>query len=273
MTADVATTSMPITRPRRSVLGSGGDAFLTRIAATVDGVVVVGGRAEVERAFTNLTTTSVGTTLDLIGHSTMPQALLQLGDWVIDARDPGVMGVFAGLAALVPELAIDGVRLLGCNTATTAEGRETIVALAECLGIEVFGVAGPISPEHFDARGFDPGWRFLLRRSSELGATLPRHEVVRPVPASPRRFASADEARRILALVRETEGAPIARPAHPTCELVLPGASGVRVLGVVHGDTFLQQAEDHGRALAFPVSDPAALRSIIDAIQHRESLG
>src|SRR5262249_43053654 len=156
--------------------------------------------------------------------STASSGLLVLGDWVIDAARPAVSAFFRGLADadVLPRLQIDAVRLLGCRTADTAEGRTTILALSEILGVEVYGTAHLLYDAHYDANGFRTAWQFLLTSASELRSdanTRPFAPVRDPDPrrldidslpavslgdrpaAWPRRIACPRTAREILELV------------------------------------------------------------------------
>ncbi len=90
--------------------------------------------------------------LDLIGHSTSDDRLLTLGDLVVDARRPAVVALFTALRAssLLDELQVDSIRLLGCMTATTPAGRETIRTLADVTRREVVGTRQLLHAAHFD---------------------------------------------------------------------------------------------------------------------------
>lgn len=59
---------------------------------------------------------------------------------MIDATSSTVMAMVFELAerGVLPCLGIHAVRL-GCNTAETTAGRQTIVALSNCLELEVYG--------------------------------------------------------------------------------------------------------------------------------------
>src|SRR5262245_47169239 len=149
-------------------------------------------------------------TLDLFGHSTARDGLLRLGDWVIDAGEPAVLAWFRALAdaGVLPRLGIRALRLLACRTAATERGRATIGALAEILGIEVFGTPHLLYDAHHDAHGFRAEWAFLLIGSRELARSANAASTdampaatLEPRPPCPRRIASAADARRILALI------------------------------------------------------------------------
>jgi hypothetical protein len=269
------------------------DADLQRIARTIGRVVTVDGPAALEAALTHLadeagrTPGAAARTLDLIGHTRTAASLLSLGGWVIDAADPATMAVFRGLAdrAVLPRLGIHAVRLLGCHSAGSERGRDTICRLAECFGIEVAGMREFLYAGHFGPGGFRDEWSFLLVRASELRAppaappgdpgprvlelaALPAIALTAHAAPCPRRIASADAAQRILALVRRAAGACMpGPPVSPSVELALPlpRAEAHHLAHVVLDGSFLRFYPDGvGRpGVLFPVDDREALYRII----------
>jgi hypothetical protein len=232
-------------------------------------------------------------TLDLIGHTRTSGALLALGDWVIDVANPTTTAFFRGLAdhAVLPRLGIHAVRLLGCNTATTAQGRATIRKIAELLELEVWGANQLLCTGHWGAAGFLDQWSFLLVEANALGeadspggaprpaaAPYPRVLDVDALPAIalaptaiPRRIADVAAARQILQLVRRREGAIMPGIlAAPGVELALPAGE----LGTYHvahlllDGEFLRFYPDgmESAGIVFPVEDAVALRRIVHAL-------
>lgn len=279
--------------PHLSVVSAEPDAVLQGIARTIGRVVTVDGPAALDAALSHLADEAARTpgaatrTLDLIGHTRTAASLLSLGNWVIDAEDPTTVAVFRGLAdrAVLPRLGIHALRLLGCHSAGSERGRDTICRLAELLGVEVAGMRELLHVGHCGPGGFRDEWSFLLIRASGLcappaappGDPGPRVLELAALPAialeahaapCPRRFAGEDEAHRILALVRRTAGACMpGAPAPPSVELALPlpRAEAYHLAHVVLGGSFLRLYPD-GMArpgVVFPVDDREALHRII----------
>jgi hypothetical protein len=92
--------------------------------------------------------------LDLIGHSIRAQGgLLQLGTMAIDAARHDVYEVFARQAPTLRGR-VTAIRLLGCGTAASERGRDTIARLRRATGVRVLGTIGPVCDVFFDAQGF-----------------------------------------------------------------------------------------------------------------------
>lgn len=286
-----------------SVISSEPDPELDRLARIVAPSARVSGRAELDALLGRLVAAldapdapAAGPrTLDLLGHSTA-RGHLRLGDWVIDGADPEVAAWCRGLAgrgALV-RLGISSVRLLGCCTAGTADGRATVVGLAALLGVEVHGATQLLHAGHYDERGFRDAWRFLLVGSSTLGtlgalgASAPRAAASAgepglldlaalparaPAPGDgrwPRRVAPPEVADEILRLVRRDAGAPM--PGHgplPSCELALPSSipGTYHLAEVLLDGAFLRFFPDPGApGVAYPVDDVPALNRLLGGL-------
>lgn len=282
--------------PHLSVVSAEPDAELPRIARTIGRVVTVDGPAALDAALSDLASAAArapGTaarTLDLIGHTRTAASLVTLGDWRIDAADPATLAVFRGLAdrAVLRRLGIHAVRLLGCHSAGTERGRDTICRLAELLDVEVAGMRELLHVGHFGPGGFRDEWRFLLVLASELRrppaappgdpaprvlelAALPASELTAHAAPCPRRFAGEDAAHQILALVRRTAGARmLGAPPPPSVELALPlpHADAYHLAHVVLDGGFLRLYPDGmaGAGVLFPVDDRDALHRIIAAL-------
>jgi hypothetical protein len=263
--------------------------------------VPVDGRVELESLLARLLAEAdesraapVPKTLDLIGHSSAPDWLLLLGDWVIDADRPDVLECFRALADdnVLPRLGVHAVRLLGCNTACTARGRATIARLAEVLGLEVIGTSGMIFSSCYAASGFDRAWRFLLVSSTDLGerdlavtaaaiappsprvldaGTLPAVALDSCRPPWPRRFATLEDAHRLLRIIRCDQGAPMAGPpAVPSYEILWPATqpNSYHLVQVLFDGAFVRVLPDGASqpGLVYPVADPLALREIVETM-------
>lgn len=227
-----------------SVISAEPDRELERIAQLITPSVQIDGRAELEVLFGRLLVASEGQapvpkTLDLIGHTTASGALLRLGGWVIDATSPTVTAFFRELADhdVLPRLGVHAVRLLGCKTADSGQGRSTICRLSDVLAVEVYGTDHLLYDAHYDTRGFRDCWNFLLVRASDMRRTtscasvvpeaarwprtldidaLPALQIFPPAasaaPAAPAarwplRIATAAAAGELLRLIRRDAGA------------------------------------------------------------------
>ena len=107
--------------------------------------------------------------LDLIGHSTRDHHLLRLGGAAIDMLNPVIARFFQSIAndGLLPRLGVVAVRLLGCETAVSAAGRQTLRLLARTLRMPVFGSTKALMKSHYDELGFNPAFARVLVEASE----------------------------------------------------------------------------------------------------------
>jgi hypothetical protein len=277
-------------RPHLTISSRRLDHELARIHAVVEHKVLVDGRVELEEAFGALlaarTAPPMPKTLDLVGHST-PASLLDLGGWVIDRCNPIVTAFFRELADhdVLPRLGIASVRLLGCGTASTQRARDTVIALADIIGLPVLGTTGLVHAGHFRRDGFDPTWSCLLVDARELAfpAALPAAQPARALdidslPAIPliirdtswaRVFADTDEARKVLSLIRRTDGAEMpGLLATPMCEIAFPSSrAGLHhVLQVMLEGQFVRVYLDGAAGVLYPVKDPAALLELVEQL-------
>ena len=285
-------TAALLRQPRISLITREADGLLRDIQDVISRPMLVSGRAEVEEVLSRWVLAgdpAIPRTLDLIGHSTPDRSLLVLGDWVIDGTSSKVLSFFRGLAdcELLGRLGVQAVRLLGCETAMSEGGRHTLVALSEILELEVFGTSQVIDAGSYDAGGFRTDREHLLvsatemRRQSALtlvkrgGEPYRRALDIDSLPSSPlgtyptcpRRISDLASARRLLALVRRTEGAQMAGPHAPTCEVALPTAKPGwfhRLQLLMEGEFVRVYPDGEDRpGVVFPVSDPKALREIL----------
>jgi hypothetical protein len=277
-------------RPHLTITSRSLDVELARLHAVVEHKVLVDGRVELEETFGALlaarTAPPMPKTLDLVGHST-PGSLLELGGWVIDRCNPTVTAFFRELADhdVLPRLGIASVRLLGCGTASTQRARDTIIALTDIIELPVLGTTGLVHAGHFRSDGFDPAWAFLLVGAQELAFPSPppptlsaRTLDIDTLPALPlivrdttwtRLFANTDEARKMLSLVRRTDGAEMpGLLATPICEIAFPSARpGLHhVLQVLLEGQFVRAYTEAGSALLYPVKDPTALLELVEEL-------
>ncbi|MEJ7596727.1 MAG: hypothetical protein WKG01_02355 [Kofleriaceae bacterium] len=287
-----------LAQPHLTVVTRHADDELTRIQDVIEHKVLVEGRGDLEAVLGQLlagtTMTSKPKTLDLVGHSAPGSSLLKLGDWVIDASRVAVTAFFRELNDnnVLPRLGIYAVRLLGCHTAETPQGRSTICALSNILGVEVFGTRHLIYSAHYDARGFRDDCNHALVCSSDLRhdielaiepATgipyprifdidaLPASPLVTTDPAWPRRVAGSAAAKDILRLIRRSHGAQMpGLLAAPSCEIALPSVKPdwYHVAQVLLDGEFVRVYPDGDRCpgVVFPVDDPQALRSLVAAL-------
>jgi hypothetical protein len=293
-----------LAQPHLTVVSGEPDFDLQHIAQTIHGSSRADGRCALETLLCRLMhTVEAGApvaakTLDLIGHTRSRGSLLALGDWVIDTTSPVTAAFFRGLADhdVLPRLGIRALRLLGCNTAATPQGRATIRRLADLLGIDVLGARQLLHVGHWGPAGFRDEWQFLLAEAGEHdradaaaapavaagpnGSPYPRFFDIDALPSAPltrhsprysRRIATPPAARAILQLVRRREGAQMpGLLAQPSCELALPAvaADSYYIADVLLDGQFLRFYPDGPAAsgILFPVDDAEALGAIIAAL-------
>jgi nucleoside-diphosphate-sugar epimerase len=280
--------------PQLSVIAGDRDAELGRIRDLLEHKAVVDGRGDLEALLGRLLAAErprTPRTLDLIGHSAPGSSLLVLGGWVIDAASARVRAFFRELAELevLPRLEVTAVRLLGCQTAGTAQARATIGRLSEILDVEVLGTRQVLYAAHYDARGLRDDARHVLASSRELGrepgegigslqaSRYPRPLDVDALPASPleaypplcpRRVATPELARELLRLVRRAAGAEMpGLLAAPSCEIMLPSAKPAwhHLVQVLFDGELVRVFPDgtHRPGVVYPVDDPPALRALV----------
>jgi hypothetical protein len=278
-------------RHRLSFVSRSEDPEMRRIRETIAQPLLVDSRGELEAVVCRLLDEGrpgVPKTLDLIGHSAASTQLLVLGEWVIDATSPTVTAFFRELAEqnVLARLGVTAVRLLGCQTADTAHGRWTVCALADILGVEVYGTTGLLLASHCDRDGFADERRYLLASASQLRANGP---VVRPLDrGEPTAFAldvdmlpavalperpwpvqvlDAETARELLCLVERRNGSVLAGlVAAPTCEVALPSPDADRYYLVqVLLDAQLVRVYPPGMddGVVYPVADPVDLQKLL----------
>lgn len=152
---------------------TGGDQQLLEIQRRIEGGIRVDGAAALIREVTAARARSAAAgpvTLDLIAHAAGAERLLRLGDLLVDGRDEETRGVFRALRDAGALAHVAALRLLGCETATTRAGRETVVALAELLGMPVFGTRELVHAIHFGPQGFRERYRHVLVSDAEIRA-------------------------------------------------------------------------------------------------------
>lgn len=286
-------------RRHLSVITREADSELARIQALVETKTLVDGRGELEEVLGRLLSIAarrpvVGTrTLDLIGHSTPGQSLLALGDWVIDASSRQVTAFFRELADqdIMARLGIVALRLLGCETAETRQGRATMRALSDILGIEVYGTRTLIYAAHYDRDGLSEDANHVLVAASDLrrdvlelaprcmGEPCDRVLDIDALPTTmlhersawPRRIATPEAARTLLRFIRRSQGMRMAGLlASPSCEIALPSTQPDRyhlAQVLFEGEYLRVYPEGHiAPGVVYPVDDPYSLRTLVDRL-------
>jgi hypothetical protein len=87
--------------------------------------------------------------VDLVGHSTPIKCCLKLGDWVLDSV------AAERLASFLPG-SVQIVRLIGCCTASTEEGRAAVAAFTQRCR-EAYGTLNKVYSTHFSKNGLKKG--------------------------------------------------------------------------------------------------------------------
>lgn len=278
-------------QPRISIVSRSEDPELVRIHETIAHGIAIGGRADFETTLCALLAygrPGVPKTLDLIGHSTANTSLLVLGDWAIDASSSTVTAFFRELAEqdVLARLGITALRLLGCLTADTAHGKWTVCALAEILGVEVYGTTGLLLASHHNRDGFADERGYLLASATQLRAhgRIPRPldrgepsafpldvDVLPAVELADRAWpvhvVSADSARELLCLIQRRNGSVLpGLVAAPVCEIALPSPIPGRyhLMQVMLGGELVRvfpAGSEHG--IVYPVDDPFELQKLL----------
>jgi len=274
-----------------SIVSRSVDPELVRIREAIANPLLVGGRGELEATLCGLLAhgrPGVPKTLDLIGHSTTTTQLLVLGDWVIDAGSHTVTAFFRELAEqnVLPRLGVTALRLLGCLTADSAHGKWTVSALADILGVEVYGTTGLLLASHCNRDGFADERRYLLASASEIrknglvSKPLDRGEPsslpldIDAIPAValaarpwPVHVVGLEQARELLNLIHRRDGSIIpGLVASPTCELALPSGVADRyhlVQVLLNGELVRVYPPGMPDGVVYPVDDPYELRKLI----------
>jgi hypothetical protein len=89
--------------------------------------------------------------LDLIAHAR--RGVLRLGNWSIDANAT-TTALHAACEAVLAELPLAAIRLLGCNTAISREGQAAMRNLHQLFTVPIVGTKVPISARDFGSTGF-----------------------------------------------------------------------------------------------------------------------
>ena len=288
-----AAPALLLAQPHLSIVSSHRDSELARIQDLVEHRLLVDGRGELERVLGSLLAAAgphpTPKTLDLIGHSSPGKSLLLLGDWAIDASSATVTAFFRELADqdVMARLGVRAVRLLGCVTAESGQGRHTIRTLAEILGVEVYGTSNLIFSSHYNATGFAVEREFHLVSATELASreverqplasgiatvqvldvdALPPGYSFAPSGPWPHRFADESDMAKLLRLVRRREGAQMpGLLSMPACELLFPAPEGAqrRIQIVLDGAFVRVYPTEQGPAILYPVDDPRAVATLI----------
>jgi hypothetical protein len=117
--------------------------------------------------------------IDLVGHSTPIKCCLKLGDWVLDRT------AAEKLASYLPD-SVQIVRLIGCSTASTEEGRAAAVAITRYRR-KAYGTVNKVFSTHFDKQGVKDGIG-----APPMRGFIPTDRAPVPLPAA---GGTADERR------------------------------------------------------------------------------
>jgi hypothetical protein len=279
------------------LISCGDDRELSDIRATITGAIAVEGRADIETALCQLLADeppSGPKTLDLIGHSTADTSLLVVGEWMIDATSLKVTAFFRELAEqnVLTRLGIQAVRLLGCSTAVTEHGHWTVCALADILGVEVYGTTAPLLASYYNSRGFSHDRRYLLTSAAELRSMITVTMPTSPAPRSghvldvdrlpalpleqlrpwPVHVVNAEQARELLNLIDRREGSVAALGAVRCYELAFPSPGGNRyhrIEVLFDGEMVRVHTENGSESVVYPVSDPSTFRRLVTDASRR----
>jgi|GEM_PF-3263813 len=204
-------------------------------------------------------------TLDLVGL-TSRNKLLSFHGRPLDTSVARVRAFYRELTeqGILAQLGITAMRLVGCCSAVGEPALRTISTLSEIVGLEVTGTQDLVSIEDFEPTGFTTT---STRDWSEKGVLLDL-DALRPEPLTTRaRPVSQAAGRDVLAHVRRNAG--VALPfllAVPHAELALPSVTaGLYYRLEILLDYELVRADLRGSSVVFPVDDPRALRTLLEA--------
>lgn len=283
-----------LAQPRLSLITRTGDREISRIQDLLEQKLLVSDRDDLEKILGTLLASGqpeVPKTLDLIGHSTADEPLLQLGDLLIDGESALTRSLFRELADqdVLPRLGVSAVRLIGSRTATSPRGRRTMRALSELLGLPVYGSTGLVYAASFDADGFCDDLTLIANEDEwrEHRDTIPPARATSRVfdidsltsvdlatiqPRAERHVVDVHVSRVIVEMLERSGGAWMpGLLALPSCELALPATEPGRhyVAHLMIDDGYLRvyptDLQDTG--MLYRVSAPHELRELIDQLR------
>ena len=270
-------------------LAGGNDPECAHLRAAIPDAVPIANRCELEHRLSRMLdagSPAMPRTLDLVGHTTADK-LLSIGGWAIDSHDRTVLAFFRELADqdVLPRLGIRAIRLLGSLTGATSRGVAALRALADVLGIEVYGTTELIYARHFDRSGFT-AVSPLVKSGDDPTSSPPlppafgarRELVIDALPAAPVEpgeavaVASRAHAHALLEHIVRRGGTMMpGLLAHPYCRLALPSATphAFHRLDVLLGGDYARTYPDGPNApgVVFPVRDRHAALEIVDELR------
>lgn len=172
----------------------------------------VSDRSEFRGYLVERSTSRSNVDVDLIGHS--DAGILRLGPIVFDLT--GIVNLFPPSRHDPANDGISGVRLLGCNTASTAGGQASMRLLKQIIQAPVWGTRDILQADDYEDTGLRPG-RGNLVEVDGLAQVVPMtsEQVVSSWRTSMAPALIVDDAERRLALFNGLQGRarPLAGPA------------------------------------------------------------
>jgi hypothetical protein len=161
---------------RLNVCSAATDKQSADIRDRLDGEVVLSSFSELEHLLSELEDLGPfrgkAVTMDMVFHSKEPDYVIVLSDGEIRAGDPAFEHFVAHYASALADLSIRTIRLLGCRTACSQVGRDTIADLAKRLGVTVFGTIDVIGGADFTDYGFKDANTYRLYPNNDGDAPL-----------------------------------------------------------------------------------------------------
>jgi len=213
-------------------------------------------------------------TLDLIGHSTAVSLFLDFGGWVIQP-DQELEAFCARVTRHVARF--KELRLIGCATAGSTEGRTALATLQEALGIKVLGTSAIVYSGNFDPQGYYDGSSLAPADSTRSQSILSIPDKAKlPIPqidalyyqhAIPqaryeRIFSSIDVPDFLLTYIDSTRAWSLpGLLTKPLLEVVVGSEDRKLLFGeILFNWNFLRVKFPNGHVV-FPIADPIGIRT------------
>jgi hypothetical protein len=156
---------------RLNVCSGATDKQSADIRDKIDGEVVLSAFGELEHLLSELEDLGPfrgkAVSLDLVFHSKEPDYVIVLSDGEIRTGDPALEHFVEHYASALADLNIRCLRLLGCRTACSKVGKDTIADLSKRLNVSAYGTIDVIGGSDFTDYGFKDANTYRLYPNSD----------------------------------------------------------------------------------------------------------